>query len=108
GIWRDTCVFKLPDEEGARFMANEGAIPFAPMKDRVMKGWYEAPEAVSHDAEQLTTWCAKAAAYVRGLPPKRPKKPPAARTAEARKQAHNVKKAQGKKIKKAPRRSRPR
>jgi hypothetical protein len=59
----------------ARITAEAGAIPFAPMKGRTMKGWYESPEAVSHDAEQLTEWCARAAAFARSLPPKAPKGP---------------------------------
>ena len=73
GLWRNTAVFKLSAEDGARITAEAGAIPFAPMKGRPMKGWYEAPEAVSHDAEQLAEWCARAAAFARSLPPKSPK-----------------------------------
>lgn len=73
GLWRNTAVFKLSAEDGARISAEAGANPFAPMKGRPMKDWYEAPEAVSHDAEQLTEWCARAAAFARSLPPKAPK-----------------------------------
>lgn len=74
GLWKNTCVFKLSDEEGARLVATTGAIPFAPM-GHVMRSWYEAPEAVAHDAEQLAAWCATAAAFARGQPPKVKGKP---------------------------------
>lgn len=73
GLWRNTAVFKLSAADGARITAEAGAIPFAPMKGRPMKDWYEVPEAVSHDAEQLTEWCARAATFARSLPPKAPK-----------------------------------
>ena len=70
GLWQNTAVFKLSDEDGARFAKEHGAIPFAPMKGRVMKGWYEAPEEVAHDGELLVEWCRNAAALARMLPPK--------------------------------------
>lgn len=70
GLWRDTCVFKLADEDAARLVAETGAAPFAPMKKRVMRGWWEVSEEVSHDPEQLAKWCERAAAYARSLPPK--------------------------------------
>ncbi len=70
GVWKSSVVFKLSDEDGARFVATTGAIPFAPMKGRPMKNWWEAPEEVAYDGEQLTQWCARAAAYARAQPPK--------------------------------------
>ncbi len=70
GLWQDTCVFKLSDEDGERFMKSEGARPFAPMKGRAMKGWYEAPEEVAHDAEQLERWSRKARDFAASAPPK--------------------------------------
>jgi TfoX/Sxy family transcriptional regulator of competence genes len=73
GLWKNTCVLKLSDEDGERLVRETGAIPFAPMKGRMMSGWYEATEALAHDAEQLTEWCQKAAAFVRSLPPKEKK-----------------------------------
>jgi TfoX/Sxy family transcriptional regulator of competence genes len=70
GLWQNTAVFKLSDEDGARFAATEGAVPFSPMEGRPMKSWWEAPEEVAHDAERLTAWCARAAAFARAQPPK--------------------------------------
>lgn len=75
GLWQNTAVFKLSDEEGARFVSAAGAIPFAPVTGRPMRNWWEAPEEVAHDAEQLTEWCARAAAFARAQPPKTAKKP---------------------------------
>jgi TfoX/Sxy family transcriptional regulator of competence genes len=69
GLWQKTCVFKLSDEDGARFVAEAGGVPFAPM-GRPTKNWYEAPRALAGDGAALEAWCARAAAYARGLPPK--------------------------------------
>jgi TfoX/Sxy family transcriptional regulator of competence genes len=99
GLWHDTCVFKLSDDDGARFMANDGAVPFAPMKGRVMTSWYEAPEAVSHDPEQLAAWCERARAFALTLPPKsgKPAKRKAAAKTAARKPAKTPAKTPAKK-----------
>jgi TfoX/Sxy family transcriptional regulator of competence genes len=83
GLWQNTAVFKLSDQEGARFTKEHGAIPFAPMQGRVMRGWYEAPEELAHDAERLTEWCHTAAAFARTLPPKAKKGEKAKKVAKA-------------------------
>jgi TfoX/Sxy family transcriptional regulator of competence genes len=69
GLWQDTCVFKLSDADGAKLL-ELGAQPFAPMKGRAMKGWYEAPEEIAHDAEALDHWCKRALAFAADAPPK--------------------------------------
>src|SRR5205085_2507540 len=63
GLWQNTAVFKLSDEEGARFVATAGGIPFSPMAGRPMKNWWEAPEEVGHDAGRLTARGAVAGAF---------------------------------------------
>lgn len=70
GLWQDTCVFKLGPADAEEFMKFPGARPFAPMKGRVMTGWLEAPEEISHDPEALAEWCQRALAFARTLPPK--------------------------------------
>jgi len=69
GLWQDTCVFKLSDADGKE-LTKLGAVPFAPMKGRVMTGWYEAPEDVSHDPEALEHWCRRAFDFAAAAPPK--------------------------------------
>jgi TfoX/Sxy family transcriptional regulator of competence genes len=76
GLWQDTCVFKLSPADAKEFMKYPEARPFAPMKGRVMTGWFEAPQDVSHDAEALAEWCRRALAFARTLPPKGPKLAP--------------------------------
>ena len=75
GLWQDTCVLKLSPADADEFMKYPGARPFAPMKGRVMTGWLEAPEEVSHDAEALADWCQRALDFARTLPPKGMKLP---------------------------------
>jgi TfoX/Sxy family transcriptional regulator of competence genes len=72
GLWQDTCVFKLSAADGERIL-KQGARPFAPMKGRVMKGWYEAPEDVAHDPEALESWCARAFDFAAAAAPKQRK-----------------------------------
>lgn len=80
GLWQNTAVFKLSEPDGARFAAETGAVPFSPMEGRPMKQWWEAPEEIAHDGEQLGAWCARAAAFARTQPPKVGKAPARART----------------------------
>jgi TfoX/Sxy family transcriptional regulator of competence genes len=83
GLWQNTCVVKLSDADQARLlMGGAGhAVPFAPMKGRVMSGWLELSEELAHDPEELLAWCKRAVAYVATLPPKLAKKPAAKKPA---------------------------
>jgi TfoX/Sxy family transcriptional regulator of competence genes len=69
GLWQDTCVFKLGEAQGEALLRAGGRL-FAPMKARVMKGWYEAPESVAHDADELEQWCRHAFDFAAATPPK--------------------------------------
>ncbi len=102
GLWQDTCVFKLSEADGKRFMEIDGARPFAPMKGRAMRGWYEAPEEVAHDAEQLEEWCRRARDFAASAPPKAKKT--SAKTAK-KTSAKTAKKTSAKTAKKAPAKS---
>jgi TfoX/Sxy family transcriptional regulator of competence genes len=86
GLWQDTCVFKLSEADGKKLLAL-GARPFAPMKGRAMKGWYEAPEDVAHDPDALEHWCARALDFAALAPPKlrKTRKKAAAKKAPAEK-----------------------
>lgn len=92
GLWQDTCVFKLSAPDLDAFLKLPGARPFAPMKGRVMRGWAEAPQDVSHDPEALLEWCQRALAFARAQPPKAPKLS-TKRAAKTAKTAKPVKKA---------------
>jgi TfoX/Sxy family transcriptional regulator of competence genes len=73
GLWQNTAVFKLSEEDAAAFMKIKGAKPFAPMKGRVMSHWYEAPEELAKDSKKLAAWCSRAAEFAANLPLKKKK-----------------------------------
>ncbi len=70
GLWANTVVFKLSDEDLAAFFKLKGTGTFAPMQGRVMKQWGLAPEGFVKDSAKLRAWCVKAAQYAASLPPK--------------------------------------
>jgi TfoX/Sxy family transcriptional regulator of competence genes len=70
GLWQNTCVVKVSAADGAKLQASGQAIPFAPMKGRVMTGWLELSEELAHDPEELLAWAERALAFVATLPPK--------------------------------------
>jgi TfoX/Sxy family transcriptional regulator of competence genes len=70
GLWQNTCVVKLSAKDQAALLERGAATPFAPTKGRVMTGWLELSEELSHDPEELLEWVKRAVAYVSTLPPK--------------------------------------
>ena len=74
GLWQNTCVVKVPPADQALLLKRGHAVPFAPMKGRVMTGWLELSEELAHDPEELLAWSERAVSFIATLPPK-PKKP---------------------------------
>src|SRR5688500_13463145 len=70
GLWQNTCVVKLSPADQAKLVTAGSAVPFAPMKGRVMTGWLELSEELAHDPEELLAWSERAVAFVATLPPK--------------------------------------
>lgn len=79
GLWQNTCVLKLSAKDQAALLERGAAIPFAPTQGRVMTGWVELSEELSHDPEQLLEWATRAVGYAGTLPPKGGAKKKAAR-----------------------------
>lgn len=84
GLWKNTCVVKLSEADQAELLRRGAAVPFAPMKGRVMSGWLELSEELAHDSEELLEWSRRAVEFVAALPPK---------PQRAAKKAKSVKKA---------------
>src|SRR5437879_1160804 len=59
GLFQDSMVVRLPDEEYAALLALGGA-PFEPMAGRTMRGYAVLPEAMLTDAPALRSWIRKA------------------------------------------------
>jgi TfoX/Sxy family transcriptional regulator of competence genes len=70
GLWQNTCVVKVSAADQAKLLQTGAAVPFAPMKGRVMTGWLELSEELAHDPEELLAWSERAVTYVSTLPPK--------------------------------------
>jgi TfoX/Sxy family transcriptional regulator of competence genes len=91
GLWQNTCVLKLSPADQSELLGTGRAVPFAPMKDRIMSGWLELSEELAHDPEELLAWSRRAVAFVAGLPPKARKA--TAKRAPTRKKPASKKKA---------------
>jgi TfoX/Sxy family transcriptional regulator of competence genes len=70
GLWQNTCVVKVSPADQATLIERGLAVPFAPMKGRVMTGWLELSEELAHDPEQLLAWSERAVTFIATLPPK--------------------------------------
>lgn len=87
GLWQNTCVVKVSPRDAKELIESGRGVPFAPMKGRVMTGWVELSEELSHDPEELLAWSERAVAHVATLPPKAAKaaKPAAKKASPKRK-----------------------
>lgn len=74
GLHQDTLIVRLPEDE-RRDRLEQGWHQFEPMPGRPMLEYLALPDAVAADATEARRWMERAAAYVRTLPPKAPKKP---------------------------------
>jgi TfoX/Sxy family transcriptional regulator of competence genes len=73
GVFQDCVIVRLRSEDRAALLERPGARVFEPMPGRPMREYVVVPTAVRDSMGQLEPWLAKAAGYVRTLPPKTPK-----------------------------------
>ena len=87
GLWQNTCVLKLAQQDQKTLLAAGNATPFMPMPGRAMSGWVELSEELANDPEELLDWSRRAVTFVATLPPKAAKRtqPPAPKEATAKK-----------------------
>jgi hypothetical protein len=69
-------MVRLSDAEREERLADGWSL-FEPMPGRPMREYVALPPDVAGDVAALREWVERAAAYVRTLPPKAPKKPKA-------------------------------
>lgn len=62
GILYDGRLYFKTDESTREEYRDRGMGPFAPGGDQVLKSYYEVPEDVVEDDEELVTWAIEAAA----------------------------------------------
>jgi TfoX/Sxy family transcriptional regulator of competence genes len=109
GLWQNTCVVKVSPADQAVLLQRDLAVPFAPMKGRIMTGWLELSEELAHDPEELLAWSQRAVTFIATLPPKMKRPTKKALTKKALTKKALTKKALTKKAltKKAPSKLRP-
>jgi TfoX/Sxy family transcriptional regulator of competence genes len=73
GLHQDSWIVRLGDDERAERVAAGWPI-FEPMPGRPMREYVALPPEVIADPDRARAWVERAAAYVRTLPPKTPKK----------------------------------
>lgn len=70
GLFAQTWMIRLPDDDRAELLELPGAAPFEPMAGRQMKGYATLPDDVVADDEALDGWVRRAISYVQTLPAK--------------------------------------
>jgi TfoX/Sxy family transcriptional regulator of competence genes len=70
GLFAESWMIRLGDEDRAALLEVPGASPFEPMPGKPMKGYATLPTAVVADDAQLDDWVRRSIAFGRSLPPK--------------------------------------
>ena len=70
GLFAESWMIRLGDEDRAALQSMPGAGPFEPMPGRTMKGYATLPSDVVADDERLDDWVRRSIAFGRSLPPK--------------------------------------
>jgi TfoX/Sxy family transcriptional regulator of competence genes len=70
GLFAQTWMIRLADDDRAALLELPGAAPFEPMAGRQMKGYATLPEDVVADDDALDDWVRRAIAFGRTLPGK--------------------------------------
>jgi len=73
GLHQENVMMRLAEAEREERIA-EGWSPFEPMPGRPMREYVAMPQEVAADVDAMRQWIERAAAHVRTLPPKAPKK----------------------------------
>jgi TfoX/Sxy family transcriptional regulator of competence genes len=74
GLFGDSMILRLSEEDRARFLAIEGASQFQPMAGRPMREYVAIPPALLGQPSDVAAWLDRALAYAASLPAKEPKK----------------------------------
>ena len=70
GLFAESWMIRLGDEDRAVLQSMPGAGPFEPMPGKPMKGYATLPSDVVADDAQLDAWVGRSIAFGRSLPPK--------------------------------------
>ncbi len=70
GIFGKQVFVRLPEEDGAVLMKEEGARQFAPMEGRPMRSYIVMPSHWIREPRKARSWLEKSLDWVGALPPK--------------------------------------
>ena len=70
GLFADTWMIRLGDDDLADLLSLPGAMPFSPMAGRTMKGYATLPPDIVADDGVLDGWLARAIDFGKTLPAK--------------------------------------
>jgi TfoX/Sxy family transcriptional regulator of competence genes len=70
GLFADSWMIRLAEDDLADLLAIPGAMPFSPMPGRTMKGYATLPPAVVADDGNLDGWLTRAIDFGKTLPAK--------------------------------------
>jgi len=80
GVFQDTLMLRLAEEDRARFLKFPGAKLFEPIPGRAMREYVELTPAILASRTELKRWLRRSLVYAQSLPPK-VKKPKTKKTA---------------------------
>ena len=70
GLFADSWMIRLPEDDLAELLALPGAMPFSPMAGRTMKGYATLPRDIVADDGALEGWLTRAVEFGKTLPAK--------------------------------------
>jgi len=70
GLFADSWMIRLAEDDLAELLALPGATPFSPMPGRTMKGYATLPPEIVADDGALDGWLARAIEFGKTLPAK--------------------------------------
>ena len=73
GLYQNSVILRLPEDERAKLVRDCGAKPFEPMPGRVMRDYVQLPGDAALETKTFRSWLAAAQAYASTLPPKKKK-----------------------------------
>lgn len=81
GLHQEDFIVRLSEQDRDDIKREHGAVPFEPMKGRVMREYVSLPASILDDADERAAWIKRSLAFVGSMPPKE-KKPRKKRAAK--------------------------
>jgi TfoX/Sxy family transcriptional regulator of competence genes len=73
GLYQDSLMLRLSEEDRAEFLTLQGAALFEPMPGRPLRGYVTVPPAMLRQDGPLSGWIARSLRYARSIPAKGPR-----------------------------------